>query len=81
MNSNVNSSNGCMANPLHSKAAGKRHQKRAKEDDFITPAERAFRRVAQQLRAEHAKLGLPLVVGENGRVRLVHVRTRGRHHG
>ena len=42
-----------------------------KKDDFIIPAKRAFRRVARQLREENAKLGLPLVFGENGRVRLV----------
>jgi hypothetical protein len=47
---------------------------RTKKDDFITPAKRAFRRVARQLRAENAKLGLPLVFGENGHVRLVSAR-------
>jgi hypothetical protein len=52
----------------------KRNRKQTKEDDFIAPAERAFRRVARQLRAENAKLGLPLVFGENGRVRLVRAR-------
>jgi hypothetical protein len=45
-----------------------------KKDDFIAPARRAFRRVARQLRAENAKLGLPLVFGENGHVRLVRAR-------
>lgn len=45
-----------------------------KKDDFIAPAKRAFRRVARQLRAENAKLGMPLVFGENGKVRLVRVR-------
>jgi hypothetical protein len=45
-----------------------------KKDDFIAPARRAFRRVARQIRSEHAKLGLPLVFGENGRVRLVRAR-------
>ena len=43
-----------------------------KKDDFIAPARRAFRRVARQIRAEHAKSGLPLVFGDNGKVRLVH---------
>ncbi len=47
---------------------------RTKKDDFITPAKRAFRRVARQLRAENTKLGLPLVFGENGNVRLVPAR-------
>jgi len=45
-----------------------------KEDDFIAPARRAFRRVARQIRSEHAKLGLPLVFGDKGKVRLVRVR-------
>jgi hypothetical protein len=45
-----------------------------KLDDFIAPAQRAFRRVARQLRAEHARLGLPLVLGDKGKVKLVHVR-------
>jgi hypothetical protein len=41
---------------------------------FVTRAERAFRRVARQLRAENARLGLPLVLGEKGHVRLVRAR-------
>jgi hypothetical protein len=45
-----------------------------KKDDFIAPARRAFRRVARQVRAENAKLGLPLVLGDNGHLRLVHAR-------
>jgi hypothetical protein len=45
-----------------------------KKDDFIAPARRAFRRVARQLRAENARLGLPLVLGEKGHVRLVRAR-------
>ena len=48
----------------------------SKDDDFIAPARRAFRRVARQLRAEHARLGLPLVIGEKGKVRLVYVRQK-----
>jgi hypothetical protein len=44
-----------------------------KKEDFIAPARRAFRRVARQLRAEHAKSGMPLVFGEKGKVRLVYV--------
>ena len=42
-----------------------------KKDDFIAPARRAFRRVARQIRSEHAKLGVPLVFGGDGKVRLV----------
>jgi hypothetical protein len=45
-----------------------------KKDDFIAPARRAFRRVARQIRSEHAKLGMPLVFGENGKVRFVRAR-------
>jgi len=47
---------------------------RHKKDDFIAPARRAFRRTARRLRAENAKLGLPLVFGEKGHVRLVPAR-------
>jgi hypothetical protein len=46
---------------------------RRKLDDFIIRAERAFRRVARQLRAEHAKLGLPLVFCDAEKVKLVSV--------
>jgi hypothetical protein len=45
-----------------------------KKDDFIAPARRAFRRVARQLRAENARLGLPLILGDKGHVRLVRAR-------
>lgn len=45
-----------------------------KKDDFIAPVRKAFRRVARQLRAENVRLGLPLIFGEKGRVRLVRVR-------
>ena len=50
---------------------GNGHQKK---DDFIAPARRAFRRVARQLRVENARLGLPLILGEKGHVRLVRAR-------
>lgn len=36
-----------------------------KKDDFVAAAERAFRRVARKLRAEHRRLGLPLSVWKN----------------
>ena len=49
---------------------GKQHRK---SDDFIAPAKRAFRRVARQIRAEHAQRGLPLVVGEKGHIHFVDV--------
>lgn len=47
---------------------------KSKKDDSIAPARRAFCRVARQLCAENARLGLPLIFGENGRVRLVRAR-------
>jgi hypothetical protein len=50
------------------KAKGKKPQ-----DEFILSAKRAFRRVARKLRIENARLGLPLVQGENGRVKLVKI--------
>ena len=40
------------------------------KDDFIAPARRAFRRVAKNLRGENARLGLPLLVGKNGNVKM-----------
>lgn len=49
----------------------KNGRQQRKRDDFIAPARRAFRRVARQIRSEHAKLGVPLVFGEDGKVRLV----------
>jgi hypothetical protein len=42
-------------------------------DDFIAPAQRAFRRVARQLRAEHARLGLPLIFGDGEKLKLSYV--------
>jgi hypothetical protein len=44
------------------------------DDDFLAPARRAFRRVARQLRAENVRLGLPLIVGQGGRVKRVNPR-------
>ena len=41
------------------------------KDDFIALALRAFRRVARNLRAERARLGLPLIEGESGRAKLI----------
>jgi len=42
--------------------------KTAKVPDFVRRAERAFRRVAKNLRLESAMTGTPLVLGRNGRV-------------
>lgn len=41
------------------------------EDEFLAGARRAFKRVARRLRTENARLGLPLITAENGRVRLI----------
>jgi len=41
------------------------------ESEFILSARRAFLRVSRKLRAENARLGLPLILGENGRIKRV----------
>ncbi len=41
------------------------------DDEFLAGARRAFKRVARRLRIENARLGLPLITAENGRVRLI----------
>ena len=46
-------------------------QVNGKKDDFIAPARRAFRRVARKLRVENARFGLPLIVGEKGRMKRI----------
>jgi len=46
------------------------------ENDFILSAKRAFKRVDRQLRAENARLGLPLVQGLHGKLTLVNPSTR-----
>jgi len=51
----------------------KNGRKHPTADGFIAPAKRAFRRVARQIRAEHARAGVPLVLGEHGRIKLVHI--------
>lgn len=53
----------------------KDRKKNRERDAFLAPARRAFRRVARQLRADNARLGLPLIVGENGKIRLVKLKT------
>ena len=52
--------------PEMKKATGK-----AIQNEFILSAQRAFRRVARTLRTENARLGLPLIEGAKGRVKLV----------
>jgi hypothetical protein len=50
---------------------------KAANDDFIAPAKRAFRRVATRVRAENAKLNLPLIIGEKGRLKRVPAKPAG----
>jgi hypothetical protein len=53
------------------KANGHSKNKAVKVPAFVLRAERAFRRVAVQVRAEHTKLDLPLVGGSKSKPRLV----------
>ncbi|MDR3456965.1 MAG: hypothetical protein P4N60_05930 [Verrucomicrobiae bacterium] len=53
------------------KANGHSKTKAAKAPAFVLRAERAFRRVAIQVRAEHAKLDLPLIGGGKSKARAV----------
>lgn len=52
------------------KTNGHSATKTAKVPAFVVRAERAFRRVARQVRAEHAELNLPLIGGGKTKVRL-----------
>jgi hypothetical protein len=56
----------------------KRPKSNASLPEFVLAAERAFRRVARKLREEHAKSGLPLVLGDGDKVRYVYVKPRRR---
>jgi hypothetical protein len=47
---------------------------RSKTPAFVARAERAFRRAEQQVRADYAKAGLPLVFWKGNRVCLVSAR-------
>ena len=51
------------------KANGHSKTKAAKVPAFVLRAERAFRRVAVQVRAEHVKLDLPLIGGGKSKAR------------
>jgi hypothetical protein len=42
--------------------------RKKKVEPWIAAAERAFRRVARKLRAEHRRLGIPIIVWKNGKV-------------
>jgi hypothetical protein len=54
--------------PSYCTSMTKRQNGKPASDDFIAPAKRAFRRVARRLRTENARLGLPLILGEQGKV-------------
>lgn len=45
-----------------------KHQKQSELPEFVRLALRAHRRAARKLRAEHRRLGLPIIVWENGKV-------------
>jgi hypothetical protein len=45
-----------------------KHQKESELPEFARLAFRAHKRAARKLRAEHRKLGLPIIVWKNGRV-------------
>jgi hypothetical protein len=51
-----------------------------KPDNFTARTERAFHRVAHQLRAKHSRLGLPLVLGEGEKVKLVYAEKKAKKH-
>lgn len=53
------------------KTNGHSKTKVAKVPAFVLRAERAFRRVAVQVRAEHAKLDLPLIGGPESKAHLI----------
>jgi len=42
--------------------------KTSKTPAFVARAERAFRRAERQVRSEHARMGLPLIVWRNGKL-------------
>ena len=56
------------------KPNGHSKTKAAKPPAFVLRADRAFRRVAVQVRAEHAKFDLPLIGGSKSKSRLVCVK-------
>ena len=56
------------------KTNGRSAPKPSKVPAFVARAERAFRRVARQVRAEHTRLDLPIIGGEKSHVRLVRAR-------
>jgi hypothetical protein len=50
------------------KQNGHRTPKQKKAPAFVLRAERAFRRAAQNVRAQHRAFNVPVVVWENGKV-------------
>jgi len=52
------------------KTNGHSTPKTTKAPAFVIRAERAFRRVARRVRAEHTKLDLPIIGGDKGKARV-----------
>jgi hypothetical protein len=52
----------------------KRASLSAGQKEFLDAARRSFLRVDKKLRAENAMLGLPLIQGEKGKIKLVSLR-------
>jgi hypothetical protein len=52
----------------------KRSSLSAGQKEFLDAARRSFLRVDKKLRAENAMLGLPLIQGEKGKIKLVSLR-------
>ena len=46
----------------------KNGRKNHRKDDFIAPARRALSRAARKVRTENRRLGLPLIIWQNGKV-------------
>ena len=42
--------------------------RKQRADDFIAPARRALRRAARKVREENQRLGLPVIVWQDGKV-------------
>jgi hypothetical protein len=55
----------------------KRASLSADQKEFLDAARRSFLRVDKKLRAENAMLGLPLIQGEKGKIKLVSLRPIG----
>ena len=52
----------------------KRASLSAGQKEFLDAARRSFRRADKKLRAENAMMGLPLIQGEMGKIKLISLR-------